>query len=163
MSPPVTATAYIVGAAQARALYVVLWEASLVGLPMNPAGEHDVECHYTARDLTAKLPGRSASVVQNELRWLTGNGWVINKRTSLRYLGRRINGTFHLLADLVAKQATGEERLVSSQILGIKLPGPPVVPETTRRGAGRRWTGSARVGGGELELGPSTSPEPERS
>jgi hypothetical protein len=61
--PIITPTAYLAGAAQARALYVTLFEACVLSMPMSPSGEHNVECHYTARDLAAKLPGRSPSVI----------------------------------------------------------------------------------------------------
>jgi hypothetical protein len=153
--PPIIApAAYLAGAAQARALYTTLFEACLIAMPMNPAGEHNVECHYTARDLAAKLPGRSASVIQNELRWLENNSWLITSKGNMRFLGRRINGTFHLLADITAKQMTGEERFISSNILGVKLPGPPVTEKAAKRGAARRWDGPTTGGGGRLDLDP---------
>lgn len=154
-----TAQAYLIHAAQARGLYVALFEASLAGLPVNIAGEHDVECHYSTRDLTEKLPGRSPSIIANELRWLKNNAWVSEKRGSIRFLGRRIDGTFHLLADVAAQQLTGEERLVSREILGVKLPGAAPTAETTKRGAGRRWSGDPKTkSGGALDLGTRATP-----
>lgn len=151
--PQVTPDAYIASAAQARGLYVVLFEACLTAMPVTVLGQHDVECHYTIKDLMEKLPGRSASVISNELRWLTNNTWMMNKAGSLRYLGQRVDGVFHLVADMAAHQITMAERLVSKTILKIELPGPPVTAETTKRGPGRRWHGQQTQGGGALDLG----------
>lgn len=153
-TPIIEADKYLTGAAQARACFVTLFEACLVTMPMNPSGEHNVECHYTARDLTAKLPGRSPSVISNELRWLVANNWMMDQRGNVRFLGRRIDGTFHLLADIAAQQMTGVERLVSSSILGIKLPGPPPSVKSVKRGAARRCASSTKAtGGGAFDLG----------
>lgn len=154
MTPFIKAQDYLAGAAQARALYVTLFEACVQTMPMNPAGEHNVECHYTARDLSQKLPGRSPSVISNELRWLVANNWIMDQRGNVRYLGRRIDGAFHLLADIAAKQLTGEEKLISQNILGIKLPTPAPTAKTVKRGAARRWTGKTDgKGGGSFDLG----------
>lgn len=151
-NPIIAPEAYIAGAAQARALYVTLFEACLTAMPMSIAGEHNVECHYTARDLSQKLPGRSPSVVQNELRWLAANGWMQDRRGNVRFLGRRIDGVFHLLADIAAKQMTNEDRLITNVVLGVKLPGPPPTPRSAKRGAARRWTGDPNAkGGGSLD------------
>lgn len=146
---------YIKLAAQARACYAALFEAATLALPINVAGQHNIECHFSARDLVAKLPGRSVSVVRNEIKWLIVNGWVIERTSrSVKFLGRRLDGVMHLLADVAAKQATGEDRLVSRSILNITLPGAPATPESTKRGTGRRWTGDAgAVSGGALDLG----------
>jgi hypothetical protein len=148
---------YIARSAQARALYVKLFEACVTTMPMNPAGEHNVECHYTARDLSLAMPGRSPSVVQNELRWLQSNAWIISQAGNVRFLGRRIDCVFHLIADVAAHGMTGEGRLVSRVVLGIKIPGPtPVAKTAVKRGAARRWTGEHGKGGGAFDLGTGT-------
>lgn len=145
---------YIKLAAQARACYVVLFEAATLALPIHVIGEHNVECHFSATDLVAKLPGRSVSIVRNEVRWLVANGWLLDRRNSVKFLGRRIDGNFHLMADVAAKQATGEDRVVSRLVLNITLPGAPATPESVKRGVARRWSGDANtVSGGSLDLG----------
>ena len=153
----ISADDYIKLAAQARACYVALFEAATQALPINVGGEHNVECYFSARDLAEKLPGRSASVVRNELRWLINNSWILDRPRSVKFLGRRIDGVFHLMSDVAAMQATGAERVVSRTILNIALPGAPVTDATTKRGTARQWTGDpSAVSGGNLELGPGT-------
>jgi len=145
---------YIARAATARVVYVELFSmATSVLPPVESVEGDDVECYFTITDLAKKLDGRTKSIIQNELRWLVNWRWVTTRRVSWRYLGRRRDGVFWLLADLAARMATGEERLVSRKILGIDVDAPPVTEVHFGRGAARRWCGDTTgVGGGELDL-----------
>jgi hypothetical protein len=82
---------------------------------------------------------------------------MMSRPGNVRYLGRRLDGVFFLLADITAKQMTGEERFVTSNVLGIKLPGAPVTAKAAKRGAARKWDGPTTTGGGgRLDLAPRT-------
>ena len=89
-----------------------------------------------------------------ELRWLVAWGWINNRAKSVRFLGRRINGVPFLLADLAARNVTGEERLVSRDVLGLDYSAvqPEVTESSVQRGTMRQWRGSATTGGGSLDL-----------
>lgn len=148
------AKGYLASSVLARPVYLTLWDAALSVLPPTIEGDNNVECYYTARDLSKQLGTMTPSVVQNYLRWLVNWGWITNRKGSWRYLGRRCAGTWFLLADLAAKNATGEERLVSREVLGVTLEAPPVTEFTVKRRAAREWTGDKTVrGGGRLDLG----------
>lgn len=145
---------YLANSVLARPIYHTLWDAALSVLPPNIAGEDNVECYYTARDLSKQLGTMTPSVVQNNLRWLANWGWIAIRKGSWRYLGRRCAGNWFLLADLAAMNATGETRLISREVLGITLEAPPVTAATVKRRAAREWTGDKTVkGGGRLDLG----------
>ena len=82
---------------------------------------------------------------------MTKWGWVTTRKRAWRYLGRRKDNRLFLLADLAARNATGEERLVSREVLGITIEAPPVGEVDVRRGAGRRWGGTETEGGRDLD------------
>ena len=144
---------YLACAVNARVVYAELFEAAMGVLPPSVAEPSNIECHYTARDLCAKLP-RTVSVIQNELRWLVAWGWITNRAKSVRFLGRRIDGIPYLLSDLAARNVTSEARLVSRRILGLDYSAvqPEVTEESVQRGTMRQWRGSETSGGGRLEL-----------
>jgi len=144
---------YLQCAVNARVVYVELFNTAIGVLPPSLAEPQNIECHYTARDLTAKLP-RTVSVIQNEIRWLVAWGWINNRAKSVRFLGRRIGGVPFLLADLAARNVTGEERLVSRDVLGLDYSAvqPEVTATSVQRGTMRQWRGDATTGGGSLDL-----------
>ena len=142
---------YIAHAVNARPIFVELFQAAALLIPPMP-GAYNVECHYTARDLATRFPGRSISIIRNELRWLTNWQWLQDRPGNIRFLGRKDGLNFHLLADIAALQATGEERLISREILGIKLDVPAMAPDDVARGPNRRWEGDAtQQDGGTLD------------
>lgn len=148
---------YLKRAVNASPIFKILWEQAVMLLPpVDPEGGSNVEVFFSASDLSDAMDGaRTVSNLRNELTWLQNWGWIkTRKGTSRRYLGRRTpDGTFYLLADLAAKDATGEARLVSRVLLGIQRQDlPEVTAEATTRmrmGAARQWTGdpNARSGG----------------
>jgi len=146
---------YIAHAANARPIYVELFHAAVVLIPPIP-GDYNVECHYTARDLAKHFAGRrSVSVIRNELQWLLNWRWITeitDRPGNIRFLGRKEGLNFHLQADVAAYQATGVERLVSRDVLGIKLEAPPMSPDDVSRGPNRRWEGdNTQQNGGTLD------------
>jgi len=139
---------YIAYAANARVIYVELYETAMALVPPTVSEPVNIECHYTARDLSQKYP-RTVSTIRNELKWLERWGWITNRRGNVRYLGRRIAGVPHLLADLAARNATGENHLVSREILGLKFTdAPDISADSVKRGAMREWRGNQTTGGG---------------
>lgn len=155
---------YLGRAANARVLYRFLFERAVSVLPPM-LGEADVECYYTVTDLAHDLPW-TKSQIANELKLMRNWQWIETRKRSEHFLGRRTDeGTFLLKADLAAFYATGVERLVSREILGMNirhLPSP--TPENTKRGAAREWSGTeTRSGGASLadlmDKGPSDRPD----
>jgi len=151
-----TTSEYLACAVNARAVYEALWEAATATLPPDASqGTHIVSCYYTAKDLVAKLPGRTVSIIRNELVWLVNWGWIeSNSRRPDRHLGRLVDGTYYLLADLAARNATGVPRLISKEILGFDYLEADKPPEVTHslaaRGATRQWRGKDTKSGGTL-------------
>ena len=148
-SGELSAREYIARAATARVVYVAVYRAAVWLMP--PLGDADIECHYTVKDLATLLDGQTASTIRNELTWLANWGWLVNRKRSLHFLGRREGFHQFLKADLAAFMVTREERLVSREILGIEIKAPPTTTENVARGATRVWHGTETEGGaGEL-------------
>ena len=149
---------YLKRAVTAVPVYKVLWQQAVAILsPIDPPKGSNVECFFSATDLSEALDGaRTVSNLRNELAWLQNWGWLKTRRgTSRRFLGRRESGqVFYLLADFAALQATGERRLVSREVLGIQLPDLPEVTEgaVKRMGAARQWAGDASKPDGGASL-----------
>lgn len=142
---------YIARAANARPVYVELFQTAVTLLPPQQ-GSFNIECHYTARDLTHRFDGRTMSVIRNELKLLVNWRWIVKRPGNIWYMGRKIGLDFFLQADVAAQAITDEERLVSRRILGITLEAPPVTDEMAARGGNRRWTGDTTTqDGGTLD------------
>jgi hypothetical protein len=151
-------------AANARVLFKHLFERAVSVLPPM-LGEADVECYYTVTDLAQELPW-TKSQIANELRLLRNWRWIETRKRAQHYLGRRDeSGRFLLKADLAAFYATGEERVVSRQVLDINMPDSPAPTlENTKRGAAREWSGTeTRSGGASIQdlLDQGASPRPD--
>ena len=109
-----------------QAAFALVAAMTLLHLPLRLA----------ARRLPAPLTRIPATACLGVLTlgWLVAWGWINNRAKSVRFLGRRINGVPFLLADLAARNVTGEERLVSRDVLGLDYSAvQPEVTETVAR------------------------------
>lgn len=154
-----TPTEYTRKAVNAAPIYRLLFEQAVSLLPpLDPPEGVNVECFFSAMDISAALNGvRTVSNVRNELTWLQNWGWIkTRKGTSRRFLGRRKDArVFYLMADLAAHAVTQEKRLISREVLGIHIEDAAEVTDKAiaRMGAGRKWTGdtTAKSGGASIE------------
>jgi len=114
---------YINRAAVCRVLYTELFQQACAVLPPVVAGKQDLEVSYTLRDIADAL-GITVSQATMDVRRLENWGWVQRRKGSWRFIGRRCDGVFRLLADVAAFQVTGESNLISLEILGVTVVDP---------------------------------------
>lgn len=131
------------GIAGSRALYISLFEHVRGLLPPADAVRTDPEPLTVVWTLTdmAKHLSLAVSTIRTDLVRLERYGWLEWNRRPY-YLGQRIGLEYHLIADGVARNATGEERLVSREVLHLAQTSnnAPIVPAATvGRGINRKW------------------------
>lgn len=95
-----------------------------------------ISCGLALRTI-AKALDVSPSTAGHDLRRLLAYRWVQDKRE--RRLGCRVGAEVHLLADVAAEEATGEERLVSRRILRLDEAPTVKAARPVGRGLARRY------------------------
>lgn len=136
---------YLRAAVASRALFIEMFQSGLSVLPPMPEGEYSIEEVRSLTDLAEAL-GVSRSTVLQDMTRLENYRWITTKKVkgrTTRILGRRVDGHVYLIADLPAKAATGEDNLISREVLGLKAARPPEEkpkpPRRKGRGAMRKW------------------------
>lgn len=134
---------YLAGLAGARALYAWLYRDAVAMLPPPVDGvTSPLESRTPLREVGKSL-GWSQGVVQKELARLVNFRWVRDGAMP-RFLGQRVGGVMHLMADLEAEQATGDKALVTRVVLQLQPPAPverkPAPTSADKRGTNRGWS-----------------------
>jgi len=126
---------YLAGIADARALFIYLYEDAIRALPPpTDTDQHDLIGRTSLKAVAGAL-GVSRNTVSRDLDKLILWGWVRDRK--VRYLGRRVGRAVYLMADLEAERHTEQKNVVSKIVLKIR---PRKEKKSSRRlGTMRKW------------------------